>query len=80
VSYRKNSRVQWKYLGREVRGIVLEKFTSPVTRRLKGKAIKRNGSRENPAYLVRSDAGNEALKLSSELSRPSSRPSPKMFS
>jgi len=35
---------------------------------IKGKLIKRNGTKENPAVLVRSLAGNLALKLHHELS------------
>lgn len=61
------SEVSWKWLGRNIRGIVLEIFKTPVSKVIKGKAIKRNGTAENPAYLVRSEAGNLALKLKTEL-------------
>jgi hypothetical protein len=40
----------------------------PTEKELKGKKIKRNGSVEKPAYLVKSQAGNFALKLHTELS------------
>lgn len=50
---------------------------------IKGKKIVRNGSPENPAVLVLSDAGNEALKLMSELTRSIKKKNqtnkPKMF-
>lgn len=67
MKYRKNQRVQWKWLGGMIQGRVVESHTRPLTKVIKGKAIKRNGSPENPAYLVRSAAGNLALKLGTEL-------------
>ena len=67
-SFKKNAVVQWKWLGRVISGEVIEIFFEPVEKLIKEKRIKRNGSRENPAYLVRSAAGNLALKLHSELS------------
>ncbi len=82
MKFKKGSKVQWKWLGRNICGTVVESFTQPITREIKGKKIKRNGSKENPAYLVKSDAGNEALKLGTELSpvtKRSTKLTPKMF-
>lgn len=59
--------VRWKWMGGYVRGEVIEEFLEPVTKVIKGKNIKRNGSPEKPAYLVKSEAGNYALKLATEL-------------
>jgi hypothetical protein len=75
--------VQWKWLGRVIRGSVEEIYLKPVSKIIKGKMIKRNGSEENPAYFVQSQAGNFALKLHSELqagepSKPKST-RPRMF-
>jgi len=81
MKFSEGTKVEWKWLGRTIRGVVVQAFQTPVVREIKGKKIKRNGSPENPAHLVRSDAGNEALKLGSELS-PAKRPaknSPRMF-
>jgi hypothetical protein len=66
--FKRGSRVQWKWLGRPIHGQVEEVYEAPVVRTIKGKQIKRNGSSERPAYLVKSDAGNLALKLETELS------------
>lgn len=84
MKFKKDSQVQWKWLGRNIKGVIVEIFTNPVVREIKGKKIKRNGSSENPAYLVRSEAGNEALKLGTELFQPTNIPSkgrkrPSMF-
>lgn len=65
--YKLNSKVQWKWMGCIIDGVVKEVHFEPVTRIIKGKKIKRNGTPEKPAYLVQSVAGNLALKLHSEL-------------
>ncbi len=67
--FKQKEKVQWKWMGSFIYGQVEEVFTEPVTREIKGKQIKRNGSPEKPAYLVRSEAGNLALKLESELQK-----------
>jgi hypothetical protein len=59
--------IQWKWLGNIIDGKVEEVFMGPIEKEIKGKIIKRNGSVEKPAYLVRSEAGNIALKLHTEL-------------
>lgn len=69
AKFKLGARVQWKWLGRPIGGRVEEIYVEPVVREIKGKRIKRNGSKEKPAYLVKSDAGNLALKLETELSR-----------
>jgi hypothetical protein len=71
LSFKFRTKVQWKWLGRPIHGIVKEVFLTPVTKTIKGKQIKRNGSPEKPAYLVESDAGNLALKLHTELTETS---------
>jgi hypothetical protein len=85
--YKKNAPVFWKWLGKNIYGQVVEAHLEPVTREIKGKNIKRNGSAENPAYLVQSEAGNFALKLHSELQAGSAKSrekestkKPRMFS
>lgn len=65
--FKVHDKVQWQWLGRAIVGTVEEVFLESVTRTIKGKNITRHGSPEKPAYLVRSEAGNEALKLQTEL-------------
>ncbi len=69
TKFKKGSKVQWKWLGSVIRGSVEEIYEAPVVKVIKGKRIKRNGSPEKPAYLVRSEAGNLALKLQTELEK-----------
>lgn len=75
--------VQWKWLGRAILGTIQEVYLEPITKTIKGKAIKRNGSAENPAYVVESESGNLALKLHTELELRTENKSkasrPKMF-
>lgn len=62
-----NTEVTWKWMGKEIVGFIQEIHTNSISKTIKGKTIKRNGTKENPAYLVQSKAGNLALKLQSEL-------------
>ncbi len=66
--FRIKQKVSWKWVGGTVEGVVVRIFRERVERKIKGSLIVRNGSKENPAYLVRSVKGNFALKLHSELS------------
>ncbi|MES2770217.1 MAG: DUF2945 domain-containing protein [Bdellovibrionota bacterium] len=66
--FRKGSKVQWKWAGGIIEGVVEEIFKESITKTIKGKKITRHGSPEKPAYLVKSIAGNIALKLQTELS------------
>jgi len=51
--------VSWKWMGGVINGQVQEVFFEPITKVLKGKNIKRNGSAEKPAYLVISELMNQ---------------------
>ncbi|MCB0349375.1 MAG: DUF2945 domain-containing protein [Bdellovibrionales bacterium] len=67
--FEKGQKVSWPWMGGFVDGKVVEIFTEPVVKVIKGKKIKRNGSVEKPAYMVQSEAGNFALKLETELKK-----------
>jgi Hypervirulence associated proteins TUDOR domain len=68
-SFRKGTRVKWNWGEGVGRGRIKERFARQVERSIEGALIRRNGSSENPAYLVQADNGSEVLKLGSELSR-----------
>lgn len=87
MKFRVGAKIQWKWLGRSIQGVVKEVHEKPISKTIKGKSIKRNGSPENPAYLVESSVGNLALKLHTELSKAtakkaakSSTSTPRLFS
>ncbi len=67
AKFKKSSKVSWRWLGRSIEGTVEQAFEKSVSRTIKGKKITRHSSKEKPAYLVRSAAGNLALKLEFEL-------------
>lgn len=69
IPFKVGAKIQWKWAGGTVEGVVEEVHFAPIEKMIKGSKIKRNGSVEKPAYLVRSEAGNIALKLHSELSQ-----------
>jgi len=67
MTLKKNDKVYWLWMGKKIQGHVVDIFTQPIAKEIKGKRIKRNGSVDNPAYYVQSEAGNFALKLSTEV-------------
>jgi len=70
--YQKGTKVEWDWGNGTAEGKVAESFEREVERTLKGSKVKRNGSEEDPAYLIRQDDGDEVLKLHSELRKSSS--------
>ncbi|MES2802491.1 MAG: DUF2945 domain-containing protein [Bdellovibrionota bacterium] len=84
AQFKMHSKVVWKWLGKTISGVVEEVFFKSVTKTIKGKKITRHGSKEKPAYLVKSEAGNLALKLETELLTPtkakqSTKTTPQIF-
>jgi hypothetical protein len=80
LEFRVAQNVSWKWLGRVINGTIQEIYFNSITQEIKGKRITRHGSKENPAYLVKSEAGNFALKLKSELQAPhKNKLTPKIF-
>ena len=65
--FRKGAAVRWNWSGGSATGKVVERFERRVQRTIMGSKIVRNGSSDNPAYLVEQDDGARALKLGSEL-------------
>lgn len=66
-SFRKNERVRWNWGTGTGEGRVAERFERRVQRTIEGTKIVRNGSADNPAYLIEQDDGGTVLKLGSEL-------------
>lgn len=64
---RKGQKVQWNWGNGTGEGKIVEVFHERVERKIKGEDIVRNGSEDNPAYLIEQDNGDKVLKLQSEL-------------
>ena len=69
MTFKKGDPVQWNWGSSTAVGKVSETFTSDVTRTLKGNEVTREASSDSPAYLVKTEKGDEALKAESELKK-----------
>ncbi|MEO3385216.1 DUF2945 domain-containing protein [Mesorhizobium sp. CAU 1741] len=67
--FRKGTAVTWKWGAHRAEGKIAETFTSNVTRTIKGETIKRKASKDEPAYLIVQEDGDQVLKSRSEIER-----------
>ena len=67
-SYQTDQYVEWEWGNGTASGQIKERFEREVTRTLKGSEVTKDGTEDNPAYLIKVDDGGEVLKLGSELS------------
>jgi hypothetical protein len=72
MSIRKGSKVTWKWGSSTAEGKVAEVHREKVTRQIKGEKITRDGSKDDPAYLIEQEDGGKVLKLRSEVKAKSS--------
>ena len=61
--------VSWNWGSGTAQGKIVERFIEEVTRRIKGTDVKRNATKEEPAYLIEQEDGDRVLKSASELSK-----------
>lgn len=66
-SYRSNQYVEWDWGNGTACGQIEKRFEREVKRTLDGSEVTRDGSEDNPAYLIKQDDGSKVLKLGSEL-------------
>lgn len=59
--------VTWTWGSGKGSGKIAERHEEDIERTIKGSKIKRNGSAEDPAYLIEQEDGDRVLKLGSEL-------------
>jgi hypothetical protein len=59
--------VSWNWGNGTGTGTVTERFTSKVTRTIKGSEVTRDASESEPAYLIEQDDGDTVLKSATEL-------------
>ena len=67
TAFEKGDKVEWNWGGGTASGSVTEIHTKEVEITTKGTTVKRNGSEENPAYIIEQDDGTKVLKSESEL-------------
>ncbi|WP_174286509.1 DUF2945 domain-containing protein [Sphingomonas bacterium] len=68
-AFRKGEKVNWHWGSGTAAGKVEERFDRRVQRTIKGSTIVKNGTTDNPAYLVVQEDGGQVLKRGSELSK-----------
>ena len=66
-SFQSDQYVQWDWGNGTAKGQIKDRFEREVTRTLQGSEVTRDGTEDNPAYLIRQDDGDEVLKLGSEI-------------
>jgi len=64
---RAGSRVEWTWGAHKAEGKVEKTFSDDVSRKIKGKVIKRKADDQEPALLIRQEDGGKVLKSRSEV-------------
>ncbi len=67
-SFRNGQKVHWSWGSGTAHGKVAERFDRRVQRTIKGAKIVKNGTADNPAYMIEQEDGDRVLKRGSELS------------
>lgn len=70
-SYATNTKIKWSWGNGEGRGKVREVHHDTFSKKIKGTEISRNGTDDNPAYLIEQEDGDEVIKLHSEVEKES---------
>lgn len=67
ADFQPGDKVKWSWGSGTAEGEVVERFTSDVTRTLKGTEVKRTASEDEPAFLIEQSDGDQVLKSVTEL-------------
>lgn len=67
MSIRVGTTVRWKWGSSTASGKVTEIHRDTVARTTKGSEVTRNGSEDDPAYVIEQEDGTVVLKLRSEV-------------
>lgn len=70
-SYATNTKVKWSWGNGEGKGKVREVHHDTFSKKIKDSEVTRNGTDDNPAYLIEQDDGDEVIKLHSEIEKDS---------
>ncbi|WP_151526480.1 DUF2945 domain-containing protein [Serinicoccus kebangsaanensis] len=69
MAIRTGTTVRWAWGDSRAEGTVTEVHHERVTRTTQGQQITRNGSDDDPAYVIEQEDGTTVLKLRSEVER-----------
>ncbi|WP_026942925.1 hypervirulence associated TUDOR domain-containing protein [Hellea balneolensis] len=70
-SYSQGTKVEWDWGNGTGTGKVETVYTKKVTRKIKGKEVTRDADEDSPAYYIKQDDGDAALKSHSEVRKAS---------
>ena len=66
---KKGETVHWQWGSSEAEGKITKEHTEPITKTIKGSKVKRNASKDEPAYEIKQENGSKVLKSGSELKK-----------
>lgn len=66
-TYSKGTKVEWNWGQGKATGTVIKSSIKRMQKTIKESKVIRNGTPENPAYLIEQGNGTQVLKLHSEL-------------
>lgn len=69
MSIRKGTEVTWSWGNGSGTGTVTSVHHDSVTRSTKGSQVTRNGTHDDPAYVIETEDGTTVVKLQSEVER-----------
>ena len=68
---KKGDTVHWNWGKGEAEGKIEKEHTEPVKKSIKGTTVKRNASKDEPAYEIKMEKGKKVVKSQSELKKGS---------
>lgn len=66
---KKEDTIHWEWDNGEAEGKVKQKHEQSVTKKIKETEVKRNASKEEPAYTIKQAEGDKVVKSASELKK-----------
>jgi hypothetical protein len=66
---KKGDEVNWHWGAHKAEGKIVKAYDQPVEKTIKGSKVKRNATKEEPAYEIKQENGSKVLKSESELKK-----------
>jgi hypothetical protein len=66
---KKGDKVEWNWGAHKAEGKIEKEYDKPTTQTIKGAKVKRNASKDEPAYEIKQENGSKVLKSESELKK-----------
>lgn len=66
---KKGDKVEWNWGKSKAEGKIVKEYDKPVEKTIKGAHVKRNASKDEPAYELEQEKGNKVIKNESELKK-----------